>query len=164
MTDAEQGQVVTDGGVPAAGEEHVQALVNDAVSDFMRKMAGATSPAEKPHVSRWQERDDRRKANARIAREAAQARVARKQGVGLAERVEKARARLDGANAAGAIQLIQQASPADYDHLLLAERYGQNRSGVLKQFGAPRKSVETAYLAEAGLASPEHAPDEGPQE
>lgn len=136
-------------------EEQVRQMVEEATADFIKQMTGAANPATKPHVSRWQERDDRRKANARIAREAAQARVARKTAVGLTERVEKARTRLAGVNTAGAIQLINQASPAEYDHFILAEKYGQKRSGVLKQFGAPRNSVETAYLAEAGLASPE---------
>lgn len=165
MTDAEQGQVASDVAIPAEGEEHTRAMVQDAVADFMRKMTGAPNPATVPHVSRWAERDNRRQANAQLAREAAQRRVARKSAIGLVERVGKAATRLNGVNTAGAIQVINQASPADYDLLLLAEKYaGQNRVGVLKQFGAPRRSVETAYLAEAGLASPEDAPDEGAEE
>ena len=146
MTDAEQGQVT---------EDQVQALVADAVEQFRAQLAGAPAPiVSEPRISRWEERDRRRKANAQVAREAAQRRVERKLQVGLSEKVEKCRTRLNGTNVAGAIDLIKQASPTEYDHYLLAEKYGQARAGVLKQFGAPRKSVETVYIAEAGLASP----------
>lgn len=148
----EQGEV-QDGGIPASDVS--EEMVASAVEDFIKKMGGSISASPTPHVSRWQERDDRRRANARIAREAAQARVARKQGIGLVEKVEKAKTRLAGVNVGDAIALIQQQSPAEYDHFILAEKYGQARAGVLKQFGAPRASVETAYLAEAGLASPD---------
>lgn len=158
MTDAEQGQVVTDGGIPAVGEEHVKQMVAEQVEAFIKTMTGATNPAPAPHVSRWAERDARRRANAQLAREAAQRRVERKKGVSLVEKVEKAKKRLAGVNVAGAIQVIGDASSADRDYFLLAEKYGQNRASVLRQFGnALRKSVETAYLAEAGLASPEDA-------
>ncbi len=144
---------VQEGGIPA--QAVTEEMVASAVGDFIKKMGGSVSASTTPNVSRWQERDDRRKANARIAREAAQARVARRSGRGLVDRVAEKRTKLDSTNVAGAIQLIQQASPADYDLFIIAERYGQKRAGVLKQFGAPRNSVETAYLAEAGLASPE---------
>ncbi len=145
MTDAEQGQVLT--------EDQAQTLIAEAIEKFKAEQAGAPRPlTEEPRISRWEERDKRRKANAAVAREAAQRRVERKLNIGLVERVEKARTRLNGVNVAGAIQLIQEASPTEYDHYLLAEKYGQARAGVLKQFGAGRKSVETAYLAEAGVA------------
>jgi hypothetical protein len=131
--------------------------VRAAAEDFIKQMTGSVQQAP-AHVSRWAERDARRKENARIAREAAQRRVERKTGVGLVERVEKAKARLNGVNVAGAIQLIQEATSTDRDYFLLAEKYGQARAGVLKQFGPGRASVETAYLAEAGLGSPDETP------
>lgn len=138
-------------------EAHIKRLVEEATAEFAKTLVGAGQAEPPVHRSRWEERDARRKENARIAREAAQRRVERRQGVGLVQRVEAAQKKLNGTNVAGAIQLIQQASPAEYDLLIIGERYGQNRRGVLKQFGAPRKSVETAYLSEAGLASPEDA-------
>lgn len=132
----------------------------------LRGMTGNTEAAPVVYTSRWEERDARRKENARIAREAAANRHARVKAT-LVERVEKAKERLAGVNAAGAIQLIQGAPPLDYDVMLLAEMHGQARRGVLKQFGAPRGSVERQYLAEvgeAGLGSPDHTPDEGVKE
>jgi hypothetical protein len=152
MTDAQNEQVVT--------KDQAKEMVEEAVADFVKKMTGSSiTPAPTPHVSRWEERDRQRKANAQIAREAAAARVRRK--VSLVERVERAKTRLAGVNVAGAVALIQETSPAEYDHYILAEKYGQNRSGVLRNFGPPRASVETAYLAEAGLGSPDLTPDEG---
>jgi hypothetical protein len=71
--------------------------------------------------------------------------------------VEKAKVVLAGKNVAGAIQTISGVSSADYDIYLIAEEFGQARQGVLKQFGPPRNTVRTAYLAEAGLGSPEDA-------
>lgn len=127
----------------------------------MKKMTSDPEPAKVAYTSRWEERDARRKENARIAREAAQRRAARGKDVTLVDRVEKAKVKLAGTNVAGAIQVIQSVSPQDYDIYLLAEKYGAARRGVLQQFGAGRKSVETAYLAEAGLASPEESLEEG---
>ncbi len=114
--------------------------------------------------SRWAARDAQRQANSKLAFEAAQARARRRQSISLTDRVDAAKERLAGVNTAGAIQLIQSVSTADYDVYLIAEEYGQARRGVLKQFGAPRNSVKTAYMAEAGLASPDHTPDEGVKE
>lgn len=142
--------------IPAA--EMLDELVGDAVGRFMKSMTGSPSQVQQKPLTRREERDRQRQENGRIAREAAQRRVARKMAVGIEERVAKAAKRLNGVNVAGAIDLIRDASESDRDLLLIAERHGQNRSGVLKQFGAPRASVETAYLAEAGLASPEHGP------
>ncbi|MES2156038.1 MAG: hypothetical protein V4510_12970 [bacterium] len=113
--------------------------------------------------SRWEERNARRMESKRIATEAAHAR-ARRNSKTLVERVEIAKARLAGANVPQTLQLIQATSSSDLDIYLLAEQFGENRRGVLKQFGQPRNSVRTAYLAEAGLASPEDAPDEGAKE
>jgi hypothetical protein len=92
----------------------------------------------------------------RLATEASLARTARNHKT-LAQRVELAKDRLSGSNVSTAIQLIQGASSSDFDIYILAEEQGENRRGVLKQFGPPRNSVRTAYLAEAGLASPEDA-------
>lgn len=125
----------------------------------VKSMTGNTEPAAAPYASRWAERDARRQENARLAREAAQNRAARNKGVTLTKRVEEAKKVLAGKNVAGAIQTIQTVSPHDYDIYLLAEEFGQRRQGVLKQFGAPRNSVRTAFIAEAGLGSPEDDPD-----
>lgn len=107
-----------------------------------------------PHVSRWAERDARRRANSQIAIDAMEARGRRAKDT-LVQRVAKAKERLLGTNTAGAIQLIQAVSPQDYDVYLLAERHGQARKGVLKQFGAPRGSVERQYLADIDEEAPE---------
>lgn len=127
-------------------------------------MVGNSQPAPEAYVSRWAERDARRQENARLAREASAARASRNKGETLTSRVNKAKEVLAGKNVAGAIQTIQTVSPHDYDIYLLAEEFGQRRQGVLKQFGAPRNSVRTAFIAEAGLGSPEDAPDEGAEE
>jgi hypothetical protein len=129
----------------------------------MRTMTSSTEPAQTPYTSRWAERDARRRASAELAAEAAHARAARNKK-SLIERVEKAKTVLAGKNAAGAIQTIQTVSPADYDIYLLAERHGLARKGVLKQFGAPRGSVERQYLAEVGLGSPDESPETVGQE
>ena len=128
----------------------------------MKTMTGNTDQAP-AYNSRWEERDARRQASKDAAMEAAANRAARRSGTTLVTRVENAKAKL-GCNTVQAIQLIQSVSSADYDIYLLAEKYGRERRGVLKQFGAPRGSVETAYLAEAGLASPQDAPDVGAEE
>jgi hypothetical protein len=123
----------------------------------MRTMTGDTNPAPVAYSSRWEERNARRMESKRLAEEASRARGARNHKT-LTQRVEIAKDRLKGSNVSTAIQLIQQVSSSDYDIYIIAEEQGENRRGVLKQFGPPRNSVRTAYLAEAGLASPEDAP------
>lgn len=129
----------------------------------MRSMTGSIDPASRPHTSRWEERNARRQESKRLAMEAAIAR-SRRNRKSVAERVELAKARLTGTTVAQAIAIIQGVSSADYDIYMLAEEFGQNRRGVLKQFGPPRNSVRTEYLAGAGLGSPEYTPDEGVEE
>lgn len=131
----------------------------------MKSMTGSDSASPTPYTSRWEERDARRKANAQVAREAAQRRAGKK--ASLVERVAKAQKKLGAVNTAGAIQLIQEVSPADYDVYIIAEETGQARRGVLKQFGAPRNSVKLQYLEEvggAGLGSPNQSPDGAEEE
>lgn len=136
-------------------QETFDALVASAGEDFLKKLTGAVRAAQ-PQKSRRQERDEQRKANAQIAREAAARRAARKTA-NLVERVDKAKHRLAGVNVEGAIMLLNQQPSAELDVYLLAEKYGQARKGVLQQFGnSLRGSVERQYLAEAGLGSPEH--------
>lgn len=123
----------------------------------MKSMTGSGTAEPVAYSSRWEQRDAQRKANAKVAREAAQRRAS-KPKASLVERVEAAKVKLEGVNVAGAIALIQAVSPQDYDIYLLAEQHGQARRGVVQQFGAPRGTVERAYLEEvggAGLGSPE---------
>lgn len=110
-----------------------------------KSMTSDPEPAQRPYTSRWEERDARRKAAAKVASDASLARAHRAKD-SLVQRVEKAKDKLNGVNAAGAIQLIQSVSSQDYDVYLLAEQHGQARRGVLKQFGAPRGSVKRQYL------------------
>ena len=129
----------------------------------MRNMTGHIDPAPVAYSSRWEERNARREESKRLATEASHARTARNHK-SVAERVEIAKARLTGSNVTQATQIIQAVSSSDYDIFILAEEFGENRRGVLKSFGPPRNSVRTAYLAEVGLASPDHTPDEGVKE
>lgn len=113
------------------------------------------------YTSRWEERDARRQENARIAREAAARRAARKSGRSVKGEVEKWQRKLTGANVPTTLALAETVSSMDRDYFILAEKYGPARRSVLQQLGAPRGSVETEYLSEVGLASPTHTPDEG---
>ena len=122
----------------------------------MKSMVGHTDPATEPHVSRWAERDARRRANSQLARDAAVAR-SRKPRASLAARVEAAKVVLAGKNATGALQTIQTTSPQDRDVYILAEQYGQARRGVLKLLGPPRNSVKEQYLAEVASLEPDEA-------
>lgn len=126
-----------------------------------KNMTGNTQQAP-VYTSRWEERDARRRENARMARENSERRAGRIKDT-LVQRVDKAKAVLNTKNTAGAIQTIQTVSSRDYDVYLLAEIYGQARKGVLRAFGTPRGSVEKQYLAEAGLQDPE-APSEEQEE
>ncbi len=127
----------------------------------MKSMTGSGEAAPVAYTSRWEERDARRKANAQVAREAAQRRAG-KPKASIAEKVNEARERLDKVNTAGAIQVIQTASPTDYDYLLIAEETGQARKGVLRQFGQPRNSVRDAYLEQ--VAAPPSQEDDATEE
>jgi hypothetical protein len=120
-------------------------------------MTGDINPTQ-AYSSRWAERDARRRASAELARDAAIRRIARKPEKSLVERVSEWQQKLDSANVATTLQLAEGASSADRDIVILAEKYGQGRATVLRQLGAPRGSVETAYLAEVGLANPEQTP------
>jgi len=131
-------------------------------------MTSDPEPATVANTSRWAERDARRQANKDAAKAASDARSRRKKET-LVERVEKAKERLDTVNVGGAIAVIQSVSSQDYDVYLLAEMHGQARRGVLKQFGAPRGTVERQYLDDiqddgAGVGDPTETSVEGSQE
>lgn len=123
----------------------------------MKDMTGNTEVAPVRGKSRFEERVALREESKRKAAEAAYARSLRNKR-DITQRVLIAQNRLAQCNVPAAIQVMQALSSSDLDIYILAERYGKNRKQVLQAFPPPRGSVETAYLAEAGLGSPEDAP------
>jgi hypothetical protein len=117
------------------------------------------SAEEVVKLPRWEQRLAQRKKSQDLARNAARARQAKKRHGNIVTQVEAAQFKLAGANTAGAVQVIESASSADRDILLLAEEFGQARKGVLRQFGPVRSGVRAAYVQAAGLTTPNESPD-----
>lgn len=100
-------------------------------------------------------REAQRTANANAAREAQVARTARNGRSSIVNRVEAAQAGLKSRSVADSISLIERQRPLDRDVWLIAEMEGEARPSVLRRFGNPRKEVQSRYLAEVGLETPE---------
>jgi len=108
----------------------------------MKSMTSDAEVAPAQAQSRWEERDARRKANAQVARDAAERRASRGRSVTIVDRVEKAKVKLNGTNVAGAIQLIQSVSPDFFGMNPFSERDifidGQRKKiGSLKNHANP---------------------------
>lgn len=100
-------------------------------------------------------REAQRTANANAAREAQVARTARNGRSSIVNRVEAAQAGLKSRSVADSIALIERQRPLDRDVWLIAEMEGEARPSVLRRFGNPRKEVQSRYLTEVGLETPE---------
>jgi len=112
--------------------------------------------------TRGELREQNRALQQSIAAEAAERRARRGSlPEDLVKRVEDAQHKLGGQNVAQAIQTIELTSPAERDHYLLAEKYGQARVSVLRSFGPPSRSSENAYIQAAGLETPNESPETG---
>jgi hypothetical protein len=117
-----------------------------------------TSQPPSPNVpgkTRVQMREEARMERAHEAHTQARRMSERARGVGLTERVDKAKVKMNGQNVAQAIQTIQLSSLTDRDYFLLAEEFTRNRTGVLRAFGPVKRAVREAYLAEAELSAPD---------
>jgi hypothetical protein len=119
------------------------------------------APPDEDRKPKWQVRDEQRRENKRLAEEAARARSGHRT---ISDRVATIRKRLERANVPDTINIIQAASNADRDLYVLVEKYGQNRKSVMRQFGAPRGSVEQRFIAEVGVGSPDDDPETGVEE
>jgi hypothetical protein len=110
----------------------------------METMTGRRVAAE---TESGAERIARREAQRAASQE--EARVVAKAGhrghIPVEQQVEEAARLLVGTNVAQAIELIRAARPEQQDFLLLAEKAGANRKGVLGSFPAPRRAVQEQY-------------------